>query len=728
MNLNSFFSSIKEFKSSKISLEHSFIDYAASFIRDSGTVLLLSGGDQATSRKNILALFPKYILTYKDGLLLIKGDTRNIKMEVDPFSFLKDILALYKTTVIPEQLPAVSGLFGYLAYDLKHSIENIPRMAVDDLDLPDLHLIIPQAVVIQDLAANETNVHRTIFNDTSLDDAAYIENRINTAVNFKYIPEDYSVTEQKLNSNFQKNEYKSTISSIIDYIKAGDIYQVNMSQRFSASFEGSSFALFNELFNENPASFFAYMQCLDHNIISTSPERFIKQEGSAVEARPIKGTRPRGLTGEEDSKLKTELLKSKKDDAELSMIVDLLRNDMGKVCKAGSVKVINHKILESYKNVHHLVSIIEGSLENDKNSIDLIKAAFPGGSITGCPKIRAMEIIEEKEPYHRHIYTGSIGYIGFNNRMDLSIAIRTATVFNNTIFFSAGGGIVFDSEPEEEYLETLHKAETFSKVLRTHIKSVPEEHFVWHNGKIIPEKNCFIPLSSRGYQYGRGVFETILAKDGKIIDLNAHIIRLVESCKKILDIKLPELSWIDIIFLLLSRNKLLKSTASVKIIISSGKDPEGFNNFNLSIIAKRYIHRLEKSGKDGLDLGIYPNPRGNFLFNHKTNNYLFNLLAGEWARSRGYDEAVILNHDGTVAETNTGNIILIRDKTVIQPETDFSLPGIMEKKVLKELLEKGYTITVKPVFPEELEQTSVFVTNSLIGMIPVLSVNRGGEG
>ena len=231
-------------------------------------------------------------------------------------------------------------------------------------------------------------------------------------------------------------------------------------------FAGDSYSLFKALYQLNPAPFFAYVNAGDHQIVSTSPERFLLRSGSRVETRPIKGTRPRGKTPEQDREMKAALARSPKDDAELSMIVDLLRNDIGKVCAGGSVAVTQHKRLEAYQNVYHLVSVVQGTLAEGKDSVDLIRATFPGGSITGCPKIRSMEIIDELESHRRHVYTGSIGYISFHDTMDLSIAIRTATVVGDRLVFSVGGGIVYDSDPEDEYEETLHKGQTLMSVFQ----------------------------------------------------------------------------------------------------------------------------------------------------------------------------------------------------------------------------------------------------------------------
>jgi para-aminobenzoate synthetase component 1 len=296
-------------------------------------------------------------------------------------------------------------------------------------------------------------------------------------------------------SGLSREEYIESVEAIRDYIVRGHVYQVNMSQRFETEFGGDAFALFASLFAANPAPFFAFVQAGDHQIISTSPERFIRLRGKTVETRPIKGTRPRGTTTEQDQSLRRELEASHKDDAELSMIVDLLRNDIGKVCAAGSVRVSEHKRVEAYENVYHLVSVVRGDLDEDKNAVDLIRATFPGGSITGCPKIRAMEIIDELEPVRRHIYTGSIGYIGFRGTMDLSIAIRTATVAKGRLVFSVGGGVVYDSKASDEFEETLHKGRTLLSALErmgppetfagsANQSSSARSRFGWCNGKL----------------------------------------------------------------------------------------------------------------------------------------------------------------------------------------------------------------------------------------------------
>jgi para-aminobenzoate synthetase component 1 len=254
------------------------------------------------------------------------------------------------------------------------------------------------------------------------------------------------------------------VEKIKDYIVKGDVYEVNLSHRCEVPFEGDPYALFQRLYELNPAPFSAYLPFGDHIIISSSPERFLYADKNFIETRPIKGTAPRGKTPDEDMRIKDELARSTKDDAELAMIVDLLRNDLGKVSEYGSVKVREHKRIEKYPNVWHLVSIIEGKLRAEENYGSLLRACFPGGSITGCPKIRSMEIIDELERYTRGIYTGTV-FIANNTRFESSIVIRTAIVHKNNLYFNIGGAVVYDSDPEKEYEETLHKAQSIMRAL-----------------------------------------------------------------------------------------------------------------------------------------------------------------------------------------------------------------------------------------------------------------------
>ncbi|MDU5107890.1 aminodeoxychorismate synthase component I, partial [Clostridium sp.] len=290
-----------------------------------------------------------------------------------------------------------------------------------------------------------------------------IINKIKSTVHI----EEYKVEETRKNfiSNFNKSEYKTAITKMKNYIVSGDIYIANMTQRFYTDSAEDSFEIYKKLRSINKAPFSAYMNFNDFQIISSSPERFLEVNNRKVVTRPIKGTRPRGKNKEEDKKNSLELLNSEKDKAELLMVVDLERNDLSKVCKPHSVKVTELFKLETYATVFHLVSTVEGELKDEVSAIKCIKECFPGGSITGTPKIRAMEIIEELEALKRNIYTGSIGYFDFRGNADFNIAIRTIIKKDNKAYFGVGGGITYDSNEEDEYNETLDKAKALMRVL-----------------------------------------------------------------------------------------------------------------------------------------------------------------------------------------------------------------------------------------------------------------------
>ncbi|MFC1549210.1 aminodeoxychorismate synthase component I [Candidatus Omnitrophota bacterium] len=272
--------------------------------------------------------------------------------------------------------------------------------------------------------------------------------------------------DPKLTPDISKENYIGSINRVLEYIRAGDIYQACLSQRFKAEWPFPSYDLYLKLNKINPSPFSSYLNFRDAAIISSSPELFLKVEDNVIETRPMKGTRPRGSNPDEDKALKEQLLTSTKDDAELSMIVDLERNDLGKVSVPGTVEVTEHRRIETYPTVFQAISIVKSRKEKDASIADVIKATFPGGSIAGCPKIRAMEIIDELEPTTRNVYTGAIGYISFHDTMELNMAIRTMLLKEKSVYFQVGGGIVADSDPETEYEETLHKARALVESLR----------------------------------------------------------------------------------------------------------------------------------------------------------------------------------------------------------------------------------------------------------------------
>jgi para-aminobenzoate synthetase component 1 len=282
--------------------------------------------------------------------------------------------------------------------------------------------------------------------------------KIDQTKNYREKTNHKKQTIERLSSNFTKENYLLAVQKAKEYIRRGDIYQVNLSQRFQTRTNLSGVEIYKRLRQISPSSFSAYLDAGDHQILSSSPERFLRLEGNTVTTRPMKGTRPRSNNRIQDASFRRALLNSAKDKAELVMIVDLERNDLGRVCNYDSVRVDTLRELEKYSTVFQTTATVSGRLHRNKDRIDLLRACFPGGSITGCPKIRAMEIIEELEPTRRSIYTGSLGYLSFSGGMDFNILIRTMLKKENKLYFGVGGGIVADSNPEAEYEETLVKA------------------------------------------------------------------------------------------------------------------------------------------------------------------------------------------------------------------------------------------------------------------------------
>ena len=387
----------------------------------------------------------------------------------NPLDNLRNELNKYKVEN-NTHLPFIGGAVGYLSYDLGNYIEHLPRTAKDDTNVYDLYFGLYNLVIVIDHLENKTYIATPNLNIEKEEKLIVdIENKIKKAeINGieEICYEEKNVEPIKLNSNFTKANFENSVRKVQDYIRQGDIYQANLTQRFNGKTTLSSYELYRDLRKVSPAPFGALLNFEHSKILSNSPERFIKCIDNKVETRPIKGTRPRGKTIEEDLRLQDELRNSEKDRAELLMIVDLERNDIGRVSKIGSVKVPELFVIEPYANVNHLVATVEGRLKDNLDCIDVIKATFPGGSITGAPKIRAMEIIDELEPTQRNVYTGSIGYIGFNGDMDLNIAIRTIIKQDENVYFQVGGGMTWDSNPEDEYQETLDKAKSIMKALR----------------------------------------------------------------------------------------------------------------------------------------------------------------------------------------------------------------------------------------------------------------------
>ena len=381
----------------------------------------------------------------------------------------------------------LGGAFGYWGYDLKNFTEpKLPRRAVNDLESPDCHVSFYDSLVVFDHQLGKVFVVSTGLNADGSRDEKKAQSQLefwNAKLTEKELPQRRRGTEEnrnlsslrlcasvaKINSNFSRARFLAAVERAQKYIRAGDIYQVNLSHRLTADCKFSGWKFFEKLSTVSPAPFSAFLDCGEFQICSSSPEQFLRMSGSQIVTRPIKGTRPRDADATRDSQLAYELQTSAKELSELVMITDLLRNDLGKVCEFGSVQVPELAKLEKFAQVQHLVSTIEGRLKKDMTHFAAFASCFPGGSITGAPKFRAMEIIDELEPISRGPYCGAIGYLGFNRESQLSIAIRTAVCAREKIYFNVGAGIVADSNPEAEYEETLAKARGFFAALNLEI-------------------------------------------------------------------------------------------------------------------------------------------------------------------------------------------------------------------------------------------------------------------
>jgi para-aminobenzoate synthetase component I len=458
-------------------------------LQDMPFLLLL---DSATDpehlgRYSFLAADPVTAVRSK-GLLtqqLVEG--RWIRVAGDPLAHVRTLVASHAAAPVAEFPPFQGGAAGYVGYDWGMMLERVPRPRYDDLAVADLLLGLYDWVIAWDHPAGQAWIistgmpergqaqeHRAARRLALVKDrlarpgTGGLPARQKDAVAPGAPPRparrsaapSYPVSDVPgVRSNFTREGYLEAVARVIEYVYAGDIFQANLSQRLAAPLVGTPLELYRRLRLRNPAPFCAYLDFGDLVVASSSPERFLRvQPGGVVETRPIKGTRPRGLSPEHDAALAQALAESDKDRAENVMIVDLLRNDLSRVCRAGTVRVPELFAVEHYATVHHLVSTVVGELAPEHNPVDLLRAAFPGGSITGAPKVRAMQIIAELEPTQRAVYCGSIGYLSLSGALDTSIVIRTCLVLDRDVYFQVGGGIVADSDPEQEYRETLDKA------------------------------------------------------------------------------------------------------------------------------------------------------------------------------------------------------------------------------------------------------------------------------
>lgn len=439
---------------------------ASYFAQEKGVVLLHSvKGHETLARYSFLGVRPYETLVSRNGWIKKNNDTFHGCI----FTELQQSLNQVKLKRHPNLPPFQGGGMGYFAYDLNRQLEKLPQPKQDDMVLPDCIFAFYDLVFAWDHKEEALYLFSSGLPYNGKERFLHARKRQAEILSVIEQPPSYVpgnvIRQSEIVSNFIKEDYIKAIEQAIEYIYAGDIFEVNISQRFKAQVQAQPFDLYYQLHQKNPAPFSGFLNFNACQLISSSPERFLKLQDRQIEACPIKGTRPRSEDAALDEQYKKELIESEKDRAENIMIVDLMRNDISRVCLPHSVKVPVLCGLQSFATVHHLVSTVRATLAPEYDAIDLLKASFPGGSITGAPKIRSMEIIAEMEPTARGAYCGSMGYIGFDGNMDLSILIRTYTMKRDTVTFQAGGAITAQSDAASEYQETLDKASALIKVL-----------------------------------------------------------------------------------------------------------------------------------------------------------------------------------------------------------------------------------------------------------------------
>ena len=379
----------------------------------------------------------------------------------DPFELLRRELG--EQTAPVAEVPFAGGALGYWGYDLARRLWALPDIAQDAEHLPDMAFGIYDWALVLD---HQRRTARLVSHQRFAETAMLLPDILARLQNQPPLPPETFKVHGRVRSNFTRESYASAFGAVQKYLQAGDCYQINLAQRFSVKVEGDALGAYLGLRSLSPAPLAAFLNFPQVQILCSSPERFVSVKNGKVETKPIKGTRPRSSDAQKDRQLADELRNDPKDRAENLMIVDLLRSDLGKSCAPGSVHVPELFGVESYSNVHHLVSTVTGSLAAGHDALDVLRDCFPGGSVTGAPKLRAMQIIEQLEPDRRGVYCGAIGYVGFDGNMDTNIAIRTLVYSGSEIRCWAGGGIVADSVEKAEYQETLDKASAMLKLLK----------------------------------------------------------------------------------------------------------------------------------------------------------------------------------------------------------------------------------------------------------------------
>ena len=424
-------------------------------------------------RYTIIGLNPDKIWDINKNIITISSSEKKTKIKSDPLKYINKLIREFQIK-IPKQLPSMSSmLVGYFSYDVIRYIEKIPNNCKDDLKIPDVRLSRPKNLVIYDNVKKKIFYVENVYADTKIknykEEYGAINKRFDLYEDFENIklPEQFSLKPNKnfIKSNTSKEKFKSLVRKAKTYIEKGDIFQVVLSQRFERKINKTPIEIYNHLRKSNPSPFMFYFNYKDFNILGSSPEILVRLRGGEVTIRPIAGTRPRGKNTKDDKKYELELLKDKKELAEHLMLLDLGRNDVGKVSKVNTVKVTEKFKVERYSHVMHIVSNVIGKFNNKFSLFETLLSGFPAGTVSGAPKIRAMEIIDELEKNKRKLYAGGIGYFTPNGEFDTCIALRTALIKKKKFYVQAGAGVVADSKPEKEYAETVNKAKALMRAV-----------------------------------------------------------------------------------------------------------------------------------------------------------------------------------------------------------------------------------------------------------------------
>lgn len=436
----------------------------------------VEGGEQL-ARYSFLGSNPYQTLEFDGEAVVLKNEEQSEELNQPYFEALKDLTTAYREPDLPDLPRLTGGAVGYSSYDTVREVEELPHSPKDDLKLPEAVWAFYDEIFAFDHVKQQVIIIKTVFTENNADlEALYrdaqesldaMEEQVYASASRRG---SFTIYPEKLKSNMEQNTFEAMVETAKNYIYGGDIFQVVLSQRFETDFEGDRFMLYRALRMVNPSPYLFYLDFDDFAFVGSSPEVLVRVQDGTAELLPIAGTRPRGTTTEEDLALEKDLLNDPKEIAEHVMLVDLGRNDLSRFCKSGTVKPVRSQVIERYSHVMHIVSDLRGELEEGKASVDALMQSFPAGTVSGAPKIRAMEIIDELEPTKRGPYAGAVGYFDFSGNMDTCIAIRTMVVADQKIYIQAGAGIVADSVPVKEFEETRNKAGALVEALNVALK------------------------------------------------------------------------------------------------------------------------------------------------------------------------------------------------------------------------------------------------------------------